>query len=173
MASLLNSFDQIIYRDRPAGQKHSDCITDIVDGNNTSSVVIPYGAIVVIDDSVTATNDVNNPPVKLISADDEVIVGLSVLEYTNEEARNVAEANGFPPTSQFPIAKKGEFKVFSETANKYGDPVFVRYATGAGGTKVGYGFRNATVANEAVAVPNAIWVTANGAGKVGAIRLNS
>lgn len=170
--SLLDNFDQIVARPQIRGVRHNLALIDAVDGNNTSSAVIPYGSIVVIDESVTSSLDYNNPPVKLIAADDEIVVGLAFLEYTHEEAQAVGGEYGYPPLAQLPIAKQGEFKVFSETANAYGDPVYVRVASGVGGDKVGFAFRNAAVTDETLLLPNAYWVKKNaGTNEISAIRI--
>jgi len=170
--SLLDRYDQLVSRAEIRGVRHNLALIDAIDGNNTSGVTIPYGSIVVIDESVTAVKDYNNPPVKIISADDEVIIGLAFLEYTHEESFNTDGDAGYPDKSQFPIAKQGEFKVFSETANDYGDPVYVRIAEGTGGDKIGYGFRNAEVTDETVLIPNAYWVKKTaGTDTVSAIRI--
>lgn len=170
--SLLNNFDQLVSRPQIRGVRHNIGLVDAIDGNNTSGVTIPYGAIVVIDESITSIYDYNNPPVKIISAATDTIVGLAFLEYTHEESFTATGEAGYPPLAQLPIAKQGEFKVLSETANDYGDPVYVRYASGAGGTKIGFAFRNAAVTNETVLLPNAYWVKKNaGTNEVSAIRI--
>lgn len=171
MSSLLANHDQIIFRDPLPGARHSLRLIDKVDGNNVTGDTIPYGCIVVIDESIDFPSD-NNPPVKIIESDTDVILGLSILEYLTEESRNVAGNVGYPPNSQFPVAKKGEFKVNSETANKYGDPVYVRIDAGVAGDKIGYSFRNDEVVDETILIPNAYWVTVNSANTVGAISVN-
>jgi hypothetical protein len=169
---LLDNYDQILSRPEIAGTRHNQCLIDVVDGNNTSNGTIPYGSIVVIDGSVTNAKDANNPPVKIIATASEIIVGLAFLEYTNEESFNIAGDAGYPDKAQLPIAKMGEFKVFSETANNYGDPVFVRIVAGTGGNKIGYGFRKTAVAGETVAIPNAYWVKRTATGNnISAIRI--
>lgn len=56
---------------------------------------------------------------------------------------------GLKPKCLGTLLMDGRVWVVSETAVNFGDPVFVRYAAGAGGTQLG-AVRNATVASEMI-----------------------
>lgn len=169
--SLLNSFTQIVERPQLRGARYNDVSADIISGVNAGTVTIPYGCIVVIANSTTTSPYI--PPVKIISADTDVVVGLSVLEYNTEESYFTSGEAGVPVDAQFPIAKKGEFRVFSETANAYGDPVYVRVVAGAGGTNIGFAFRNAEVVGETLLLPDCYWVQAtSGTNVISAIHID-
>lgn len=172
--SLLNSFTQVVERPQLRGARYNDVSADIISGVNAGTVTIPYGCITVIANNTTPSPYI--PPVQIISANDDVIVGLSVLEYNTEESYFTSGEAGIPVDVQFPIAKKGEFRVFSETANQYGDPVYVRIAPGAGGTKVGFAFRNApagTEGAETLLLSGCYWCQANsGTNVISAIHID-
>jgi hypothetical protein len=59
------------------------------------------------------------------------------------------DAVGLTPKALLNVMVKGRIWVMSETTADVGDPVFVRYAAGVGGTQLG-AVRNATVSSEMI-----------------------
>lgn len=160
MTSLLSNFNPISQRGFIAGQKHNQALFNNYDAVNVTAVT-PYGCAIALDPTNAFVNTNDELVVKTPTAVTDVIVGVTFIEYLYEESTTTADVNGYPQNSRFPFCTFGDIRVFSETANNYHDPVYVRVVAGAGGTKLGYAFRNAEVVGETILLPNCYWTRTN------------
>lgn len=113
--------------------------------NATASTEIPFGVFVVSGGSV------GDPGAVLPSASTLKLVLGVVLHSHAYSKGTLGELGtaGLKPKTAMNILVKGRVWVMSETTAAVGDPVFVRYATGVGGTQLG-AVRNATVSSEMI-----------------------
>lgn len=153
MTSLLSNYNYQNQRTRLAGQINSLKLSSRDSAVNVTQAV-PFGCVVKFDTTNSFAEPSTGKVVKIPTATTDKIAGISILEY-------IYEGSEYPLNSAFPFATLCDILVFSETANTIGDPVFVRVVAGAGGTKVGYGFRNAAVTGETIALPNCYWTETN------------
>lgn len=100
---------------------------------------IPYGVLAVID----ASNDggFDNLAIKVPAASADITtagkaVGVVLADQARAQDPSVAAAV-YPQNSAVPCLRKGRVWVQSETAVVDGAPVFVRFATGSGGSQKG------------------------------------
>jgi hypothetical protein len=172
MTSLLSNYDYISQRGFVAGQKHNLALFNNYDAVNVTGVT-PYGCILALDTTNAFKSDNTELAVIVPTAVTAKIVGLSYLEYIYEESRTIADVNGYPQNGRFPFCTLGDVRVFSETANVFRDPVYIRVVAGAGGTKVGYGFRNTAVSGETILLPKCYWLrTTTGTNEVSVIHVD-
>lgn len=94
-------------------------------------------------------------------------VGLGVSMYDA-----VAAPGGYVQYDMVPIVHKGRVYVVVEEAVTEGDPVFVRFAAGAGGSNLG-AFRKSADTATASQVPNAVYRSSASASGLAVVELNS
>jgi hypothetical protein len=125
---------------------------------------IPFGRAVVFDDSQIEPHE-GRKPVKLPSASSDRVIGIARHIHTEptglrtpvgQEYQN--ETSEYLPKSAISIVEQGKIYVEVEDDVSPGDPVFVRFASGAGGDKLG-AFRKDADTSTAVALENAEFVT--------------
>jgi hypothetical protein len=153
MTSLLSNYDYMSQRPKLAGQIINLTLTNTYSAVNITEAV-PFGCVVKFDTTNSFSEPSTGQVVKIPTATTDKIAGISILEY-------LYEGSEYPINSAFPYATMCDIVVFSETINIIGDPVFVRVVAGAGGTKVGYGFRNVAVSGETIALPKCYWTQTN------------
>lgn len=113
--------------------------------NAEGSAEIPFGVFVVKGGSV------GDPGCVLPTASTvKLVLGPVVHSHAYSKGINgELGTSGLKPKAVLNILVKGRIWVLSETDAAVGDPVFVRYASGAGGTQLG-AVRNATVSGEMI-----------------------
>jgi hypothetical protein len=153
MTSLLSNYNYQSQRPKLAGQIINLTLTNRLSAVNVTEAV-PFGCVVKFDTTNSFSEPSTGQVVKIPTATTDKIAGITFLEY-------IYEGSEYPLNSAFPYATMCDIVVFSETANTIDDPVFVRVVAGAGGTKVGYGFRNAAVSGETIALPKCYWTETN------------
>lgn len=110
--------------------------------NAEASAEMPFGVFVAVGGSLGDQGAI------LPAASTAKLLG--VLQHAHGFAIGTQQGTtGLKAGVQLPILTRGRIWVVSETAAAPGDPVFVRYAAGAGGTQLG-AVRNATVASEMI-----------------------
>jgi len=141
-----------------------------------STTAIPFGRAVVFDSAQTQPHE-GRKPVKLPSASGDRIVGIARHVHTEPAGvrtpiaqTNQNETSEYLPKSAISIVEQGKIYVEVEEAVVPGDPVFVRFAAGTGGTKLGV-FRNDADTSTAVAVPKAEFVTGTSASGLAVIHI--
>jgi len=157
------------YDNVQAGVQYGIGLQQIVTG--FSDTVIPFGRALVYDAVNPETGGRKN--VSLPSAATNTFVGIARFEHTEPDAtsaRNTITTSGATSTQydaneDISILEIGKIYVEVEQAVAPGDPVFVRFASGAGGSELGKFRANADTAT-AFALENAEWVTSTtGVGK--------
>ena len=136
---------------------------DIVSAVDPTEVV-PYG--------VALCRGVADSECKLPSSSGDVakIIGVSVLSHTNEQALGTNISN-YPMGKDIPLLRKGRMWVKVEESVTAGSPVFVRFASGAGGSQLG-AFRTSADTASAAQVMGAVFAGSAAAGGVAIVELN-
>lgn len=113
--------------------------------NAEASAEIPFGTFVVTGGSVGDAGAV------LPSAGTtKLVLGPVVHSHAYSKGDNgELGTSGLKPKTVMNVLVRGRIWVLTETSVAVGDPVFVRYASGAGGTVLGR-VRNATVSSEMI-----------------------
>jgi hypothetical protein len=114
---------------------------------NKQAAAIPFGV------GVTKTTGDGN--YKLPAAAGDKVYGIAVHSHDYDQ-RNLTGAQGVDIDQDFNLLEEGVVYVKVEEAVVDGDPVFVRYASGAGGTQLG-SFRKSADTATAGAVKGAIY----------------
>lgn len=116
------------------------------------SVPIPFGCFV--------SKGTDQDHVKLPTTSSEVTasgVGFAIQDWSTEQVVADTVAT-FPIKSAVPVMKQGRLWVVTEEAVNAEDPVFVRFATGSGGTQLG-AVRKSADTTTAVQLPGARFET--------------
>lgn len=124
-----------------------DAVPDTVETriNAESSAEIPFGVFVASGGSV-------GDPGCILPAAATLKLVLGVVLHSHAYSKGTSGelgTTGLKPKTAMNILVKGRVWVLSETTAAVGDPVFVRYASGAGGTQLG-AVRNAAVSSETI-----------------------
>lgn len=128
-------------------------------------VLIPFGRFVV--------KHGDDRRVKLPTTTGEVTdngEGIAIQDWSSEQIDNGLEA-GYPLKSAVSVMRQGRCWVKVEEAVAKGDPVFVRFAAGAGGTGLG-GIRKSADTATAVAMPGLKFVTSAALGGLAIVEIN-
>ena len=120
-------------------------------------VVAPAGVMFVVDDRAASTRSPVARSVRLprLAAD---ITGLTPIGVAVETRSS--EASGYRGRHMVPLLEKGRIYVKVEEAVIAGGPVYVRYASGSGGSQLG-AFRTSVDSTTAALLPNARYATAS------------
>jgi hypothetical protein len=120
-----------------------DCSPDDIDSfiQAEASAEVPFGAVV-------AQYSGGDNQARLPAASNAKLVGIVVHSHNYDPYHDLG-TTGVKAGKMISVMRKGRIWVTSETANAPLDRLFVRYATGAGGTQLG-AVRNATVVNEMI-----------------------
>lgn len=134
--------------------KQNDLVSkvDIADAGG-----VPVGKMLIMDAS-------GADRAKLPAASGDIAIallaGIAVLSQTLESQLPAGSAAIWPKNYEIPVMRKGRVLVKPEVSVNVGDPVFIRYASGAGGTQVGAFRKDADTATAAAApAGSAIWVS--------------
>lgn len=130
---------------------------------NNTGADLKYGRAVVFD-AGAGTSELAR---KLPSAAGDKIMGVTL----HDHAHNPTNTDGILDDDMFSEIYQGSIYVVTEQAVTPADPVFVRYAAGAGGTQLG-AFRKDADTATAVALANARWTGNAAAGEVVGLELN-
>ncbi len=95
--------------------------------------------------------------------------GVIRADLTQESPRD-ATSGAHPVASMIDVIRRGRVWVVAEEAVEVGDDVFVRYASGSGGTQLG-AFRSSADTSTAAALKGATWRTAAGAGELAIVEI--
>jgi hypothetical protein len=107
---------------------------------------------------------------KLPSSSTDKIIGVAVLEQTKEQALGSGVVN-YPAGSMISVMKRGRVNVLAESAVAAGGPVYVRFASGAGGSQLG-AMRADADTGSAMLVDGASFTTSVAAGGVAVVDMN-
>lgn len=124
------------------------------------AAAIPYGVLVVRDGSNTAGFDKVAGKVPASSGDVTTLgsaLGVALADQARAQDPSVASAQ-YPINSAVSVKRVGRVWVAVEEAVNAGDPAFVRFASGGGGTQKG-SFRKSADTATAVALPGAYYVS--------------
>ncbi|MGL5719778.1 MAG: structural cement protein Gp24 [Alphaproteobacteria bacterium] len=142
-----------------AGQKADSSHWDA--WSKVASIPLFFGRVVAVD-GTSATK------VKLPNNSADKLVGVAMRSHVYPS--DVPASADIETGKSLAVMHFGEIYVKTETAVVVGDPVHVRYATGAGGTDLG-SVRNATVASETIAWTDAEFSGNAAAGQIVKIRI--
>lgn len=117
-------------------------LRDYFSGINADVVEMPFGSWLALGGSV------GDQGLILPAASTAKIVGVHLLNFVFAQTRQLG-TTGVKVGNQITALTSGHIWVISETVAAPGDPVFIRYAAGAGGTRLG-ATRNAAVASETI-----------------------
>lgn len=141
--------------------------------------IVDIGFGVFVAYAGTDTQD-GNPKVKLPTASTDLIIGVSMWRHRtpwiNGTPAYITSATDTQTTAYYanypiPIRKVGKLYVPVTATVKYGDPVYVRYAAGAGLLQIGSA-SNASVAGENFLLAGAKFYKAGTSGSVAVVDLN-
>lgn len=115
---------------------------DYFSGINADAVELPFGSWLAFGGSV------GDQGLILPAASTAKIVGVHLHNFVFAQTRQLG-TTGVKVGNQITALTTGHIWVISETVAAPGDPVFIRYAAGAGGTRLG-ATRNAAVSSETI-----------------------
>jgi len=119
---------------------------------------IPYGVLGVIDSANDGGFDKLAVKVPAASSDITTVgkaLGVVIADQARAQDPSFAVAT-YPINSAVPLGRKGRFWVLSESDVTDGAPVFIRFATGAGGSQKG-AFRKDADTATAAQLPGAVY----------------
>lgn len=126
------------------GQIADNSLRDYLSAVNAeASAAIPFGSWVAFGGSL------GDQGIILPAASTAKIAGVHFHTHSFAISTQLVLGSGIKIGSQLSVLTDGHVVVRSETNAAPGDPVFVRYAAGAGGTRLG-ATRNATVSSEMI-----------------------
>lgn len=126
---------------------------------------VPFGVMVCRDDTHP-----NKQAVRLPRASADVTSGRGLGIVLADFAR-VANGQAFVANTMIPVLEQGKVFVTVEEAVLKGDDVFVRFASGSGGSQLG-AFRKSADSASAVALPRATFETDAAIGGLAVVKLN-
>jgi len=145
---------------------------DVVSGLAVAAAV-PYGVLVVLDSANSDGFDKIAAKVPALTTD-VTNFGSALGVVLADQARAQDPAFVLPSYARYdalPIMRSGRVWVLVEEAVVDGDPVFIRFAAGAGGTQLG-AFRKSADTATAVALPNAVYRSSGLAAGFAVVQLN-
>lgn len=145
-----------------AGQLADLSYKRAVTGINKQGAAIPFG--------VAMTKATGDGCYDLPNAVGDKVYGIALHSH-DVDLTGLTGTQGIPIDGDFNLLEEGVAYVLVEEAVVDGDPVYVRYAAGAGGTQLG-AFRKTTVLNEAGLVKGAIFRSSAGIGGIAAVEFS-
>jgi hypothetical protein len=142
-----------------AGQLADLSFKRVSTGVNAQGAQIPFG--------VAVTKATGDGKYDLPNAAGDKVYGIALHSHDVDQL-GLTDTNGIPIDGDFNLLEEGVAYVITEEAVVDGDPVYVRYATGAGGTQLG-GFRKSAVTSETAIVKGAKFRSTAAAGGIAAV----
>ena len=127
-------------------------VRDAISKINTDSVELPFGTLLAQD----ASNDYG---VKLLAASTDKLAGIGVFTFAHDPNNLLTAQGAIKVGGQIAVLTKGRIWVPVEQDVGPTDPVYARYATGAGGSTRG-AFRKDADTSTAVLIKGAFFVAA-------------
>ena len=148
----------------------------IVSHPNTDTANIPFGIAVVAD---TTNNGWKLPTLATQITTAPNVVGVTTIilrdkfyAYDSNLNISISDPTVVPPVQRLAAVVEGDIAVNGEEAVNAGDQVYIRYASGSGGTQLG-AFRKSADTTTAAAHPRWFYATSAAANTIAIVRTNS
>ena len=141
------------------------------DANLSLSTVTAHSDEEPLDAGTPVVQGSGDGSLALPSSASDILLGLVEHRHTGRELETFDTEAQYDALSQIPVGYRGGYVVEVEEAVTPSDDVFVRFAAGAGGTKIG-AFRTDADTATAFQVTNARWRTSAGAGEKAVLLLD-